>query len=129
MANLGLQSAVNDDIKNPAGRNQKNTVVPGGNIKKAIELFDIPTNDKGEMLPIPKHTKKDVLLPMSVDEQEYIVKCMERHGGDAGKMARDIKTNVMQHTQTKLEKMIFKFKSLKEGERVAKFSSKVAKLL
>lgn len=129
MANLGLQSAVNDDIKNPAGRNQKNIVIPADNISRAVELFDIPTSASGELLPIPKHTKKDVLLPMSVADQEYVVRCMERHGADAAKMARDIKTNVMQHTETKLENMVAKFRGLKESERVVKFSAKVEKLL
>ena len=65
-------------------------------------MFDIPESDSMTILPGKKFTSK---LPLSVDEQKYIARCLTKHDDDFKKMARDIKLNDMQHTEAKLEKM------------------------
>jgi hypothetical protein len=46
-----------------------------------------------------------------IEDQKYIHKCLELHGDNyhGMMMMRDIKTNVMQHTNVKLKKMAARF--------------------
>ena len=69
---MGLQIRANDDVKKPSGKNVVNTVK--GDASKAIELFDIPADGR-----IKGRTKADVMLPISIDDQEYIVKLLKKH--------------------------------------------------
>ena len=119
MANMGLRSSLNDDVSKPSGNNNTNIKADK---KTAIELFDIPADGI-----IKKHTKKDVMLPMSVSDQEYINKCMDKHGCDYVKMSRDIKINNYQHNKNKLRKMGEKFLALSKKDRVVQVSEKVEK--
>jgi hypothetical protein len=64
LAAMGLKTGLNDDIKKPGGLNSTNTTFAPA--AKAIELFDIPADGK-----IKGHTKRDVMLPVSVDDQTY----------------------------------------------------------
>lgn len=93
MAKLGLATQPNGDSA------QRGNAVP---ISKAsaVELFDVPDSDV-----IPKKTKSQSMLPVSIEDQKYMVKLLERYGDDFEKMARDIKRNNMQHSSHKLRKM------------------------
>ena len=119
MANMGLRSSLNDDVSKPAGNNNTNV---SADRQTAIELFDIPADGI-----IKKHTKKDIMLPMSVSDQEYINKCMDKFGCDYVKMSRDIKINNYQHNKNSLRKMGEKFLALSKKDRVVEVSEKVAK--
>lgn len=66
------------------------------NLKSCIvDLYDVPESD------VPKIKA----FPLDKSEEEYIVKCMTKHGTDYKAMFRDIKTNSLQHTEAKLQKM------------------------
>ena len=69
-------------------------------------MFDIPESDTMTIIPGKKFTSK---LPLNVDEQKYIARCLAKHGDDFKKMARDIKLNNMQHTEAKMKKMAARF--------------------
>jgi len=119
LANMGLASTVNESVSK---RNLGQTLpdgVDGEHLRRkkedgktAIELFDIPESDD-----IPKRTKSQVMLPLSVEDQEYVARCMAKHGDNYSKMSRDIKVNDMQHTENKLRKMGARFLLLEEGQR------------
>ncbi len=78
---------------------------------KAVELYDVPASDI-----IPKKTLAQRMLPVSIENQEYIIKLLERYGDDYAKMSRDIKINNMQHTENKLRKIGARFLLLNEKE-------------
>ena len=88
MSALGLVSQVNGEVA------QRGNAIPASSAS-AVELFDIPESDN----VIPKKTKSLSMLPVSVEDQKYIVKLMERYGDDYERMARDIKRNNMQHSR------------------------------
>ncbi|GMI30103.1 hypothetical protein TeGR_g9675 [Tetraparma gracilis] len=121
LAAMGLKTGLNDDIKKPGGLNSTNTTFAPA--AKAIELFDIPADGK-----IKGHTKRDVMLPVSVDDQTYIVALLKKHGTNYTKAFRDTKLNNMQHTSTKLENLANKFFALTDKEVVVEMGAKVEKL-
>ena len=90
-----------------------------------MELYDVPAD--GRVRAKKKHS--DILLPMSVSKQEYIVKNVTKHGTNFKKMSMDIKTNIEQETARQLEKLWLKFKGLKEEERVVDWGERVEELL
>jgi hypothetical protein len=111
MASLGLQSDVNKGIMD--GKSTEND----RNCNKAIELFDIPPSG---IIP-SKKTYSQILLPMSVNDQKYIVPLLNKHGNSNYKaMERDLKLNNMQYTETKLSNMVKKYLSLTDEQRVVK---------
>jgi len=116
MTALGLQSNINDLRTNNSGTSSSN--------KKVIELFDIP-----ESGIIPAKTYSQILLPMSVNDQKYMVRLMEKHGTNYKAMERDMKLNNMQHTERKLLKMVEKFLSLSSEQRVVEISDQLASLV
>ena len=73
-----------------------------------IQLYEVPESDS---LDKKKH-------PLSNEDQKYICKCMAKHGTDYAKMFRDIKTNNMQYTESKLQKMGSRFLLLEEEQRI-----------
>lgn len=105
MSALGLESQVNGEVA------QRGNAIPASSAS-AVELFDIPESDN----VIPKKTKSLSMLPVSVEDQKYIVKLMERYGDDYERMARDIKRNNMQHSSHRLKKMGSRFLLLSEGQ-------------
>ncbi|KAL7525361.1 hypothetical protein ACHAXR_000971 [Thalassiosira sp. AJA248-18] len=131
MANMGLQTAVNSSIdargvmtlaSNP------NTAEPDD--QKAIELFDIPDSDKmNNITMLPGKTFAQRKLPVSIEDQKYIRKCLAKHGDDYRAMTRDIKTNDMQHTQSKLKKMAARFYLLTEDQVKVEIPEKVRHLM
>ena len=119
MANMGLQTSVNSSIDARAAislAQNPNTPKPDG--KKAVELFDIPqSSDKMNGVTIlPGKTFAQIKLPVSIDDQKYIRKCLAKHGDDYLSMMRDIKCNDMQHTEAKLKKMARRFFSLTDAQ-------------
>lgn len=104
---MGLTAKVNNDV-NSRGIIDEADVGVG----KAVEVFDIPESDI-----IPKKTLSMRMLPVSIEEQKYIARCMERYGDDYVRMARDIKINDMQHTENKLRKLGARFLLLSEDQR------------
>jgi len=105
MTALGLEAQVNGEVA------QRGNVPVPASSASAVELFDIPDSDV-----IPKKTKSLSMLPVSVEDQKYMVKLMERYGDDWEKMARDIKRNNMQHSSHKLKKMGSRFLLLSEAQ-------------
>uniref|UniRef100_A0A7S2NXJ9 Nucleolar protein 16 n=1 Tax=Leptocylindrus danicus TaxID=163516 RepID=A0A7S2NXJ9_9STRA len=84
----------------------------GKGTKVAAQLFDIPESDV-----IPKRTKSDIYLPMSVNDQQYMARLFAKYGDDYKKMSWDIKLNDMQHTKHKLKKMGSRYLLLSDQER------------
>lgn len=116
MAAMGLQSGVNSSIDKRAAmalaEAQEKDPDCKPNENKAIELFDIPQSDnlkKNGITNLPGKTYAQTLLPVSIEDQKYISKCLAKHGEDYKRMMRDIKTNNMQHTAAKLKNMAEKF--------------------
>ena len=120
LSKLGLAGAANDDIKRPS---QQAFETIGA--LDPVELYDVPAD--GRVRAKKKHS--DILLPMSVSKQEYIVKNVTKHGTNFKKMSMDIKTNIEQETARQLEKLWLKFKGLKEEERVVDWGERVEELL
>ena len=118
MAAMGLQSAVNSSIDARAQfalSHMKQHDVDER--KDAIELFDIPKSDNlntNGITTLKGKTFAQRKLPVSVEDQNYISKCLAKHGDDYTAMFRDTKLNDMQHTSTKLRKMAARFYLLEE---------------
>jgi hypothetical protein len=121
LANMGLKTNMNDDIT-AARRVKSDDIAKKG---ASLELFDIPSDGSA----IKGHTKRDVLLPVSVDDQQYIVKLLSKHKLNYMKMFRDTKLNNMQHTAVKLERMADKFFDLTEAQRVVDTPKAVLELV
>ena len=106
----------------PSGNNVNNMK---GDASTAIELFDIPADGR-----IKGHTRADVMLPVSVDDQEYIVKLLKKHKSlDFKRIAMDTKTNRQQLSEAKVKKLATKFYKLKDEERVVECSDRILELL
>ncbi len=111
MENLGIRLDVNKDITKTSAHTKSS---------KAIEVFDIPSNG---IIP-SKKTYSQILLPMSVNDQNYIVPLIRKHGSTNFKaMERDIKLNNMQYTEKKLSNMVRKFFNLSEHQRVVQLDT------
>lgn len=70
-----------------------------------IELFDVPESDELNN----NNNKAATRLPVQEEEQDYIVKCMEKYGTNYRAMFRDVKVNNLQHTEGKLRKLGARF--------------------
>lgn len=131
MASMGLQTSVNSAIDarvSIALSNDPTTPKPDGN--KVIELFDIPDSDKmNQITMLPGKTFAQIKLPVSIDDQKYISRCLAKHGDNYKSMTRDIKTNDMQHTQPKLKKMAARFYLLTEEQVRVEIPEKVRHLM
>jgi nucleolar protein 16 len=84
-----------------------------------IELFDVPESDR------PKERQ----FPLDKDEEEYIARCMSRHGNDYAQMFRDIRTNKMQHTEAKLRKLGARYLLLTPEQRRVDVPDRIKPLL
>ena len=132
MADMGLQAAVNSSIDKRAESAKEQwkepETKPDGS--KAIELFDIPkSNNAGGITKLAGKTYAQTLLPVSIEDQKYIRKCLSKHGDDYKRMMRDIKTNDMQHTQSKLKNMAEKFYQLTKEQVKVDIPEKVKHLM
>eukprot|EP00980_Cylindrotheca_fusiformis_P011746 scaffold2794_cov100-Cylindrotheca_fusiformis.AAC.4 len=113
LAAMGLLAKPNQDVH----RTHEQLLPSKDNSANVIELFDVPDSDS---------MKEKKEYPMSEDDQKYIAKCMKKYGTDYGKMFRDHKLNVMQHTETKLRKMGSRFLLLSPEQRVVDVPEKAA---
>mmetsp|Transcript_1623 Transcript_1623/g.2777 ORF Transcript_1623/g.2777 Transcript_1623/m.2777 type:complete len:190 (-) Transcript_1623:107-676(-) len=131
MASMGLQTSVNSsiDLRSTIGM-AKDPNCPKPDGKKAIELFDIPDSDKiNDITMLPGKTFKQRKLPVSIEDQKYIQNCLAKHGDDYHSMMRDIKTNDMQHTESKLKRMASRFYLLTEDQVKVEIPEKVQHLM
>mmetsp|Transcript_30361 Transcript_30361/g.60543 ORF Transcript_30361/g.60543 Transcript_30361/m.60543 type:complete len:198 (+) Transcript_30361:202-795(+) len=136
MAVLGLQTAVNSSIDARAvialqSAQEKNpSLATKSNSKKAIELFDIPESDNmNGIMMLPGKTFAQRKLPLSIEDQKYIRRCLARHGDDYHAMMRDIKTNDMQYTESKLKKMAARFFLLTRDQVKVEVPEKIKHLM
>lgn len=128
MASMGLQSSVNSAIDARANFALAN--VKPADDTKVIELFDIPDSDKvNDITMLPGKTFAQRKLPVSIEDQKYIRKCLAKHGDDYSAMTRDIKTNDMQHTEFQLKKMAARFYLLAEDQLKVEIPEKVRHLM
>jgi len=119
LASFGLVAQPNK-LPNP---NKKPTGVAGADPSKrdaVIELFDVPKSDK------PSWRTR---FPLTLEEEEYMAKCMTKYGDNYTKMFRDIKVNNMQETEDKLRKMGSRFLLLTPEQRRVEVPEKVKTLL
>ena len=91
------------------------------NAPNVIELFDIPDSDAR-----PSYRTR---FPLDKDEEEYIAKCMSKHGDDYQAMFRDIKVNQMQHTEQQLRKLGARFLLLTAEQRRVNVPENIKHLL
>ena len=103
-----------------ASSNDKNEAVEPAAKAHVIELFDVPDSDQ------PSYATR---FPLTKDEEEYMARCMAKHGDNYLKMFRDIKTNNMQHTEEKLRKLGARFLLLSSEQRRVPVPAKVQSLL
>ena len=103
LSNLGL-SALPNDMNNARTSSTPVTKTTA----TVVELFDIPESDK------PSLRQR---YPLEQEEEEYIAKCMEKHGDDYTAMRRDIRTNNMQHTEEQLRKWGSRYLLLTPSQR------------
>jgi nucleolar protein 16 len=125
MADMGLQAGVNSSIDKRAesAKEQWKTPEAKPDGSKAIELFDIPqTNSVNGITKLAGKT-------YAIEDQKYIRKCLAKHGDDYKRMMRDIKTNDMQHTQSKLKNMAEKFYQLTKDQVKVDVPEKVMHLM
>jgi len=92
--------------------------------KSPIELFNIPHSGV-----IKKKSWAEKMFPVSVDDQKYISRCMEKHGDDYLKIFRDIKLNNMQYTENQLRKIGTRFLLLNPNQRRVDIPEKVKHLV
>lgn len=85
-----------------------------------IELFDVPDSDR------PNRATR---FPLTADEEEYMAKCMAKHGDNYTAMFRDIKVNNLQHTADRLRKLGARFVLLTPEQRRVPVPERVKLLL
>lgn len=92
-----------------------------------IELFDVPDSDG--LYRDPNKVKQ---FPLTQEDEQYMIQCMNRYGTDYVKMFRDIKINYLQHTEDKLRKIGSRYILLSPEQRRVPYSEipeKVQQLL
>eukprot|EP00540_Astrosyne_radiata_P022401 CAMPEP_0116822272 /NCGR_PEP_ID=MMETSP0418-20121206/177_1 /TAXON_ID=1158023 /ORGANISM="Astrosyne radiata, Strain 13vi08-1A" /LENGTH=123 /DNA_ID=CAMNT_0004450369 /DNA_START=257 /DNA_END=628 /DNA_ORIENTATION=+ len=118
MRNMGLTITPNQMQKQQPSESDKEQRDKRNNI--LIQMFAIPESDN---LQKPKR------LPLTQEDQEYIAKCMAKHGVDYTRMFRDIRTNDLQLTEQRLEKMGSRFLLLENDQRLVEVPDKVKHLV
>jgi hypothetical protein len=89
-----------------------------------VELFDVPDSDG-----LTRRSRGVRLFPMDVDDEKYVVKCIEKYGDNYTRMFRDIKINNMQHTEEKLRKLCTRYMLLTPEQRRVVVPEKVLKVI
>jgi Ribosome biogenesis protein Nop16 len=110
---LGLVADPNSKIRESSSTNKAEGSIRASVASKniVIELFDVPDSDG---LLRSGNVKK---FPLDMDEEQYIIKCMNKYGMDYMKMFRDTKINDMQYTEEKLCKLGTRFILLTPEQR------------
>lgn len=117
---MGLNGTPNASIND---RGLKDTNHSEANKNGAeIEVYNVAEFtkivDETQNATLTKSKKqKQKKLPLSLENQKYMIACMIKHGDNYTKMARDTKVNNMQHTEHVLTKMGIKFLNLTEEQR------------
>jgi Ribosome biogenesis protein Nop16 len=89
-----------------------------------VELFDVPDSDG-----LTHRRRGTRLFPMDIDDEKYVVKCMGKYGDDYTRMFRDIKINIMQHTEEKLRKLCTRYLLLTPEQRRVEVPEKVQNVI
>lgn len=110
MKTMGLAHDVNRAIKGLPGFAPSCEAVK---VVHTLELVDIPQSED-----LANNGVNDRRTPLPEEKQKYIVALMTRYGDDVGKMARDTKRNPQQETAAHLRKMIKKYRSLTDKQRL-----------
>ncbi len=106
-----MQSLPNTSINSRGLKLTQSLRSSNDNKNDEIQLFDVPDSDT--IASIKAKNK----LPVSVEDQKYIIKCFEKYGNDYAKMSRDIKVNDMQYTEHFLRKIGSRFLLMNENQR------------
>eukprot|EP00545_Synedropsis_sp_CCMP1620_P010133 CAMPEP_0119014714 /NCGR_PEP_ID=MMETSP1176-20130426/10269_1 /TAXON_ID=265551 /ORGANISM="Synedropsis recta cf, Strain CCMP1620" /LENGTH=181 /DNA_ID=CAMNT_0006967937 /DNA_START=17 /DNA_END=562 /DNA_ORIENTATION=+ len=110
LATMGLTALPNGPC--PTTKITTSTTTSKATTPVIIELFDIPDSDNLEC------AKTKRIMPLSAVDQDYIAKCLTKHGADNyKKMFMDIKTNDMQLTEKQLRKLASRFVLLDPEQR------------
>lgn len=109
LIHLGLLANPNNKDVTTSTSNNNNPTNPKSTV---IELFDVPDSDG--LCRDPNKVKQ---FPLSLEDEQYMVQCMNRYGTEYIKMFRDIKVNYMQHTEEKLRKLGSRFILLSPEQR------------
>jgi Ribosome biogenesis protein Nop16 len=89
-----------------------------------VELFDVPDSDG-----LTHRRRGTRLFPMDIEDEKYVVKCMNKYGDDYTHMFRDIKVNNMQHTEEKLRKLCTRYLLLTPEKRRVEVPEKVQNVI
>jgi len=118
---LGLCALPNANI-NSRGRHSSVTVTPSTS-----------TTTPGDNSFVERYGERkeatSPYLPVSIEDQKYMVRLFEKYGVEYGRMARDIKVNDMQRTRRELEKLGEGFMGLTEGQRKVEVPEKIRHLV
>ena len=117
---MGLQALPNVDVKSRGNTLNKDQ----DQLKSQVQLFDIPESDLMTVDNAARPTP-----PMSLEQQQYISKCIAKYGDDYTTMAKDIKLNNMQHNENQLRKIAARFILLTPEQRKVDVPEKVQLLL
>jgi hypothetical protein len=117
MAALGLSTNNTRDLLNNTNVEEQEATS-----SKAVELYDIPDSDN-----IPKSTLR--MLPVSIENQGYMVKLFAKYGSNYKKMSMDIKLTNMQHMETQLQKIGARFLLLNENQLRVELPDSVKELM
>lgn len=123
LASMGLLARPNADIKNVNGGKSPSAPGPANLDVSIVELFDVPDSDE------LRERKRGQRCPLTGDDQQYIAKCLAKHGDDYGKAFRDVKVNCMQHTEMQLRKMGARFLLLSPEQRTVDVPERVLSLM
>jgi hypothetical protein len=69
------------------------------------------------------------MLPVSIENQGYMVKLFAKYGSNYKKMSMDIKLNNMQHMETQLQKIGARFLLLNENQLRVELPDSVKELM
>jgi len=116
LRNLGLTALPNADI-NSRGRADDVVITPSSNGSIATDGNGTVNNNKFIELYGTRKEATSPHLPVSIEDQKYLVRCFAKYGDDYKKMSRDIKVNDMQHTERRLQKLGDGFMLLTEAQR------------
>lgn len=83
--------------------------------KGFVGMIELPQNPESDPYGVGNPKRRQ----MSQYDQEYITRCVAKHGTNYDKMVMDTKTNFQQLTAQKLQKMHEKYLSLPEDEKLA----------
>jgi hypothetical protein len=107
MSKMGLKALPNSDVQSRGMH-----ISTEDQQHSEIQLFDIPDSD---LMTLDKSSRP--APPMSMEQQQYIAKCISKYGDDYSSMEKDIKLNNMQHNANQLRKIAARFHLLSPEQR------------